>query len=120
MSSTQNIGALGERQAMGYLISNGFNILHTNWRNGRYEIDIVAQKRGVIHIVEVKCRKADGLTSPEEAITPKKFEALKKAAQYYVALYKIDFDIQFDLVAVEHSAEGFQIRYIPNAMVCSW
>ena len=59
-----------------WLQEHGFRILHTNWRHGRYELDIVAECDGVLHFVEVKCRKANGLTTPEEAITAAKFAAL--------------------------------------------
>jgi len=88
---------------------------------GRYELDIVARKEGVLHIVEVKSRKADGLTAPEEAMTRKKFNALFRAAQQYVALYRIDADTQFDLIAVDLLPDStHRLRYIPNAMVPRW
>ena len=75
----------------------------------------------VLHIVEVKSRKADGLTAPEEAMTRKKFNALFRAAQQYVALYRIDADTQFDLIAVDLLPDStHRLRYIPNAMVPRW
>ena len=94
--SSIRIGQRGEEIAARFLLSEGFDLLHRNWRSGRYELDIVARKEGVLHIVEVKSRKADGLTAPEEAMTRKKFNALFRAAQQYVALYRIDADTQFD------------------------
>ena len=62
--NTQEIGQKGEEAAVHYLIDNGFEILHRNWRSGRYELDITARRDGVLHIIEVKCRKAGGLTCP--------------------------------------------------------
>ena len=111
----------GEEIAARFLLSEGFDLLHRNWRSGRYELDIVARKEGVLHIVEVKSRKADGLTAPEEAMTRKKFNALFRAAQQYVALYRIDADTQFDLIAVDLLPDStHRLRYIPNAMVPRW
>ena len=115
--SSIRIGQRGEEIAARFLLSEGFDLLHRNWRSGRYELDIVARKEGVLHIVEVKSRKADGLTAPEEAMTRKKFNALFRAAQQYVALYRIDADTQFDLIAVDLLPDStHRLRYIPNAM----
>lgn len=120
MGLTQEIGDKGEQAAAGWLTDNGFTLLHRNWRNGRYELDIVAKKNGVIHFVEVKCRRLGGLTTPEEAATRKKFRSLMKAAEAYLEAYGIDAESQFDLISVEHSETGNDIRYIPNAMVPEW
>ena len=119
--SSIRIGQRGEEIAARFLLSEGFDLLHRNWRSGRYELDIVARKEGVLHIVEVKSRKADGLTAPEEAMTRKKFNALFRAAQQYVALYRIDADTQFDLIAVDLLPDStHRLRYIPHAMVPRW
>ena len=119
--SSIRIGQRGEEIAARFLLSEGFDLLHRNWRSGRYELDTVARKEGVLHIVEVKSRKADGLTAPEEAMTRKKFNALFRAAQQYVALYRIDADTQFDLIAVDLLPDStHRLRYIPNAMVPRW
>ena len=119
--SSIRIGQRGEEIAARFLLSEGFDLLHRNWRSGRYELDIVARKEGVLHIVEVKSRKADGLTAPEEAMTRKKFNALFRAAQQYVALYRIDSDTQFYLIAVDLLPDStHRLRYIPNAMVPRW
>lgn len=114
------IGRRGESEALEYLIREGFLILATNWRSGRYELDIVAQRGDVVHIVEVKCRKAGGVTTPEDAITAAKFSALQKAALAFAAVNCPDCELQFDLIAVEHSAAGWQVRYCPEAMSFSW
>ena len=106
--SSIRIGQRGEEIAARFLLSEGFDLLHRNWRSGRYEL-------------EVKSRKADGLTAPEEAMTRKKFNALFRAAQQYVALYRIDADTQFDLIAVDLLPDStHRLRYIPNAMVPRW
>ena len=119
--SARTYGAAGEAFAASALEAEGYRILERNWRSGRYELDIVARKEGVLHIVEVKSRKADGLTAPEEAMTRKKFNALFRAAQQYVALYRIDADTQFDLIAVDLLPDStHRLRYIPNAMVPRW
>ncbi len=114
-------GVYGENAAAQWLRDNGFEVLHTNWRSGIYELDIVARKEGVIHFVEVKTRLHNSLTTPEEAVTKAKFRALMTAARAYIRAFDIDADSQFDLVAVEYSHHGIHdIRYIPNAMIPRW
>lgn len=121
MNETALTGALGERAAVKYLRRKGFLIQELNWRCGRYEIDIIAERWGVIHFVEVKTRKAGGLTTPEEAITAHKFASLSKAAAAYLAYKRVRGEHQFDLVAVDIDDENIvDIRYIENAMESSW
>lgn len=121
MVTTAEIGRAGEQVATEYLRQHGFLICEQNWRNGRYEIDIIATKWDTIHFVEVKTRRADGLTPPEAAITAAKFRALKHAASLYLALHTIDLEPYFDLCAVEYRmGEPPVIRYIEDAMESTW
>jgi putative endonuclease len=115
-----NRGPWGEEVAAQWLRGEGFEVLARNWRAGRYEIDIVARRGGAVHFVEVKTRKADGLTAPEDALTPAKFRSLQRAARAWLALHRTDAEVQFDLAAVEYTPAGHTVRYIPNAMVCRW
>ena len=120
MGLTQRIGAIAERHAAEYLREQGFEVCHTNWRSGRYELDIVARKDDTLHFVEVKCRREGALTSPEDAITPTKFRSLQKAAEAYIHMYGVELEVQFDLIAVDHSEKKMKIRYIANAMTPAW
>ncbi len=118
--NTQECGHAGEQAAAEWLHGQGFELLHRNWRAGRYELDIVAVKGATLHIVEVKTRRAGSLTSPEEAMTASKRSALVKAAAAYIAENGIDLEVQFDLVAVERSPGGLRVDYIPHAVTLSW
>lgn len=120
MGRTQDIGSRAEAEAVDYLRCEGFLVCHTNWRDGRYELDIVARKGDTIHFVEVKCRRRGALTAPEDAVTPAKFRALQKAANAYISTYGIDLEPQFDVIAVEYDDNGSELRYTPNAMIPSW
>ncbi len=50
----QKIGDLGEGITCNYLKNKGYSIIETNYWKPWGEIDIIAQKRGVLHFVEVK------------------------------------------------------------------
>ena len=45
MSEHNVLGKEGEEMAAKWLLANGYELLHRNWRYGRYEIDIIAQKK---------------------------------------------------------------------------
>lgn len=121
MSTTQDTGSLGEQAAAEYLHEQGYEILHRNWRTGRYELDIVARKDEYLCFVEVKTRRADGLTTPEEALTGRKMRSLARAADAYVKYYGPDLEPRFDLVAVDTlEGEVKAIRHIPGAGVLRW
>ncbi|MDR0509887.1 MAG: YraN family protein [Rikenellaceae bacterium] len=111
---------MGEDLAAEYLVRQGFTIRHTNWRAGRYELDIVAERGGVIHFVEVRYRELGAPVNPEESITPAKFRALRRAAEAYLECFALDNELQFDLVAVDRFGCENRVRYIPGAMQCGW
>ena len=121
MGLTLERGTEAERAAVKYLRSQGYLIMDTNWRSGRYELDIVARKEDKVHFVEVKCRKAGGIISPEEAVTPTKSRFLLRAANDYIAVHAIEEDCQIDLVAVDFMPDGsMNIRFIPDAVQPRW
>ncbi|MFI3279570.1 MAG: YraN family protein [Rikenellaceae bacterium] len=121
MGLTLEIGAQGERIAVKYLREHGFLIHDLNWRAGRYEIDVIAERWGVLHFVEVKTRRSSGWSKPEDAITKEKFSALRHAASSYIAQKRFFGETQFDLIAVEMQGDvAVEIRYIEKAMQCSW
>lgn len=121
MTKAGELGAAGERVAERWLRDHGFIIMERNWRNGRYELDIVATRGERVHFVEVKLRRQGGLTAPEEAMTASKQRALLRAANSYIEMHAVTLDCQIDLVAVDYSAEGFaSVRYIPDAVTVRW
>lgn len=114
-------GDRGEVAAVDYLRRNGFLICARNWRCGRYEIDIVASRRGVTHFVEVKTRAAGALVSPEGAMTRAKAAALRRAAEAYLVMTRTAGEVEFDLVAVDIFPDGTQeVRYVANAVEIGW
>ncbi|MCM1150670.1 MAG: YraN family protein [Alistipes sp.] len=119
--TTAETGRAGERAAAEYLRRQGYEICALNWRSGRYELDIVARKERTLHFVEVKTRRTGSLTTPEDAITPRKFRSLRHAARCFLACTDDDPEIQFDLAAVEIAPDGTtRVRLVEEAMECNW
>ncbi len=123
-NSNALIGQLGEAAVADYLHQNLYQLIARNWRKGRYEIDLIVARAGVLHFVEVKTRKAEGLTTPEAAITRQKRLALRHAANAFLAsneAYYRGYDIQFDLAAVHRNADGtLRVEWIEDAIEYGW
>ena len=104
-----------------HLRREGYDIRALNWRQGRYELDIVALKEGVLHFVEVKTRRAGSLTPPEAAATQRKFRALSRAAECYLRTTGWEGEVQFDLAAAEAFPDGtIRVELIENALEYNW
>ena len=106
MNST-NTGRKAERAAVVYLEMRGFIIIEQNWRRPRCEIDIIAQKDGAVHFVEVKYRERDEQGGGLEAITPTKLKQMQRAAWAWVDETK--WRGEYVLSAVEIAGSGFTI-----------
>ena len=93
-------GEKGEELAAEWLIANGFQILHRNWRHGRYEVDLIAGKEDTIHIVEVKCRRSNTYGSPELSVSRKKIERIIGGAQGWLFNHPGHNRVQYDVLAI--------------------
>ncbi len=81
--TTRAIGNDSESVAALELQRRGHEILERNWRTKWCEIDIVSRKNDTVYFVEVKHRKTDASGSGMEAITTKKLQQMKFAAELY-------------------------------------
>ena len=100
-TSLRNKGKIGEDIAMEYLIKNGYEILGQNYYYNHGEIDIVAKEGKTLVFVEVKSRRSKKFGEPEESVTPKKQELLRRTAEGYVIAKNIgEIDCRFDVVTV--------------------
>lgn len=106
MYRQHQLGKQGEEMAQHYLEKHGYEILVNNWRYGQLELDIVAHKDGVLHIVEVKTLAQRSAGLPEESVNRSKFQHLQRAAEAFMALYPRWTMLQFDIVAVTIDPRG--------------
>ncbi len=109
------IGKRGEDIAAGHLLSIGYRILERNWRHRRSEIDLIAEKDGLLIFVEVKTRSYAAFGHPEEAVNEYKANKVIEGAEEYV--YQVNWlgDIRFDIVSVELNEHGHKLLHIEDA-----
>ncbi|MGN0657646.1 MAG: YraN family protein [Ruminiclostridium sp.] len=119
MSVRSERGAFGEEQTAIYLINRGYRILARNYRIKGGEIDIIAEKEGLIAVVEVKTRKFGSLTQGIEAVTKKKQSRIIKAARSYLFETGTEAGVRFDVAEVtittEENPRLLEINYYEDA-----
>lgn len=113
----RSTGSYGEKLAVEFLESAGYEIIDKNYHFGHGEIDIVAKEKDVIVFVEVKYRKNLEYGLPEYAITKGKQNQIKKIAEAYLSEHEIkDQDCRIDVIAILHLAgEKPQLNHYKNA-----
>lgn len=118
MAIHNEIGAKGEQLAVDHLRQQGYEILATNWRARKFEIDIIAKKENEIVFVEVKTRSSNYFENPEEAVTPAKQKHLVNGANHYLQTYDDEVEARFDVIAVVLSAtnpiQHFEAAFYPE------
>ena len=100
MAGHNELGKHAEQMAEEWLKANGYEILYRNWRHKYYEIDIIAMKNKMLHIVEVKARHSTQFGYPEDSVTKKKFKSLQRAADEFLHLNPRYTMIQYDILSI--------------------
>jgi putative endonuclease len=115
MAEHNETGKKGEELAVKYLLDNGYDILHRNWRFGKYEVDIIAQKKNILSIVEVKSRTGDFFGEPEEGVTKKKERYLADAADYYIQSKNLNVECRYDIISIVFWGGKYELKMIEDA-----
>ncbi|MES2892790.1 MAG: YraN family protein [Bacteroidota bacterium] len=100
MATHNTTGKFGETLGTAYLRRLGYRVIEMNWRYSRAEVDLIAEKNGVLHFLEIKTRRTKKFGLPEEKVGKKKIQNLIIAAEQYVYLNPEWNRIQFDILAI--------------------
>ncbi len=115
MIEKHELGKRGEAFALHLLVSKGFQILETNWRFRKDEVDIIAQDKDFLVIAEVKTRSTHYFGEPFTAVTKKKQGFLIRAANAYIEKYDIDLECRFDIISIVFAENKYQVEHIEDA-----
>jgi putative endonuclease len=96
-------GKQGENMAVAHLQAQGYQIINRNYKPQGAEIDIIAQKAGIMVFVEVRSRKNNDFGYPEESVNVAKQERIKRTAEHFIAAQDWQGDIRFDIIAITWS-----------------
>ncbi|MCX6182206.1 MAG: YraN family protein [Bacteroidetes bacterium] len=115
-----NLGKQGERIALQYLLNKGYIIHEKNWRYGKIEVDLIAEKDERIVFVEVKTRSTDYFGEPEEAVDRDKEQQLINGAQIFINKHELEEEIRFDIISIILNTDEVRINHIEDAFTDHW
>ncbi len=115
MADHNELGKKGEDLACTYLVQKGYKILKRNYRFKHMEIDIVAEKEGILVVIEVKTRQSDFMAGPEITVTKSKQKAIIKVANAYIETLTYDPDTRFDIISILLNEKQFELEQIEDA-----
>ena len=108
-------GEEGESLAQNYLSELGYQILESNWRFQKAEVDIIAKEDNFLVFVEVKCRSTDIFGEPQTFVSEKKQALFKSASEGYLEQKDLDYEIRFDVISVILGAQKAKIEHFKDA-----
>ena len=99
---------------------HGHKIIGRNFSCSFGEIDVIAEKDGVVVFAEVKTRKDSEFSNAFEAVNYYKQQKIIKTATYYAKLHKLECDMRFDIIEVYYKENKkkystYKINHIENA-----
>ena len=109
MHSRRDVGLAGEKVARQFLERKGLKIVEMNYRKPWGEIDIIAEKDGVIRFIEVKSVSRESLEDisretgeyrPEALVHESKLGKVARTADLYMNEKGDKRDYQIDVVGV--------------------
>ncbi len=97
----QTTGKRGEDLAVNFLLETGYQIVTRNFRTPLGELDIIALKDNQTVLVEVKTRTSPSFGLPEEAITQKKLNKIKRTGEIWLSQHPTaPQSLRIDLIAI--------------------
>lgn len=117
----RELGRWGEERAARYLTLRGWRILERNYACRMGEIDLIAERRGIIAFVEVKLRKSADFAQAREFVTRAKQERLRTTASLWLAEHDTPSQPRFDVIEIYapagESTRFPKIHHIENAFM---
>lgn len=126
-ASRKDVGNYGESAVAEYLKRKGFRIVARNVARKTGELDVVAEQKGTLHIVEVKTllcaafpdsRSTEDAYDPSANLHPGKIRRVARTAEWYVAERGWEGDWQVDgaLVWLRSSDGAVKVSFYPQIL----
>lgn len=121
MSRNNEIGKQGELIAAEFLRNKGYEIIQTNWRYSRAELDIICKHNDHLIFVEVKTRSYNYYGEPAEFVTTRKEEFMMAAAAAFMEEIKYEWKFRFDVISILlHKDKLEKIEHFEDAFWPGW
>ena len=129
-SKTQKTGEIGENIAVKFLMKQDFSILERNYTKKWGEIDIIAEKYGKIHFIEVKSVSIPSFLSldseiqkklrPEENMHQSKIRKFTRVIQTYLqekGIGTTDWTAALIAIRVDVAKKRAKVRFIEDLVL---
>jgi putative endonuclease len=110
----QALGEAGESAAAAWLEERGWRVLARRWKAARREIDIVAERDGLVAFVEVKTRAEGWLAPPAAGVDARKRRQIAAAAAVGATRWPARA-FRFDVIGVTWTREGPRVEHLEDA-----
>ena len=98
------------------LAEDGFTVLGQNVRVGRLELDLIAERAGLIVFCEVRARAHDRFVAPAATMDARKVMRVRSAAQQWLRTHRpARVGVRFDVAAVVFDVPGGRVEYYEGA-----
>jgi putative endonuclease len=115
-AARQAFGEKGERIAARWLVRRGWRLIQWRFRNGRRDVDLIAERDGTIAFVEVKARRGSGFGGPVEAVGWRKQRELSRSAKVWIDRHgRPEEAYRFDVIGVLINEGAVKVRHVENA-----
>ena len=115
-TARQELGATGERIAARWLRRAGWQLLASRFRCGHRDIDLIAERDGLVAFVEVKTRRSMACGGPVDAVGWRKQRELARSAQVWIDRHgKPDSAYRFDVIGVVVEDARVRVRHVEDA-----
>lgn len=101
MAHNQVLGGRGEDRAAAWYVERGYTVEDRNWRCADGELDLVLVRDDTVVFCEVKTRSSNAFGNPEDAVTPRKAQRIRRLALRWLDVHdRRSRVLRFDVVAV--------------------
>jgi putative endonuclease len=109
------LGEAGEEAAAAYLSREGWRILARRWIGAGREIDLVAERDGVLALVEVKTRRPGGIAPPSVAVDWRKRRQLAAAGAVAADRWRAARTLRFDVIGITWEGGELELEHLEDA-----
>lgn len=117
MAQHNELGKEGEDLAVDFLLGKDYKIVARNFRYLKAEVDIIARKKNVLAVIEVKTRSTPDFGDPQNFVKQKQINSLVKAIDFFVNQHNLDVDVRFDIIAIIRNKAGTRIEHLEDAFL---
>ena len=107
--TTKLVGRWGEELAARCYRKHGWKILAMGYHCRFGEIDVIAEKKGLVAFVEVKLRRDDRFASAADQVNGPKQRRLRATAELWMSQYGEGRNARFDVVEV-YAKDGLNTK----------